>query len=551
MTLYPQNEFAIPEETARVARAAYPHGNTIIKMRDALGSIYQDQAFAHLFPHNGRPVEAPWRLALITIMQFMEDLPDRQAADAVRGRIDWKYALGLELTDAGFDATVLCEFRKRLVQGGAEQLLLDAMLTLFKERGWLKHRQHQRTDSTHVLAKVRAINRLMCVGEAMRFALNSLAVVAGDWLLAHCQEEWLDRYGHRIEEGRFPRSQADRQAVAEVIGQDGWTLLTDLFDPAAPALLREIPAVEILRQIWVQNYYWQDDQLHWRDQNTIPPATTFINSPYDPEARFGKKRSTMWTGYKIHLTETCEQDLPHLITHVATTPAPKTDEAMTEVIHTDLQQADLLPDEHLLDGGYVTSHLLATSQERFGVEVIGPAPVDVKWQANTEQGLDASQFVIDWEHQQATCPQGHTSISWTPAIDNRTNEVIKIKFSTTDCGRCPLQMHCIRSEKKYKRRTITIRPQAQHEALKLARRRQRTAAFVHRYNLRAGVEATISQGVRAFGMRRSRYIGEAKTHLQHIGITAAINVARLIDWLDGTGPAPTRSSAFQRLLNAA
>src|SRR5437879_2910556 len=178
MTLHAQNAFIIPEETVRVAHAAYPHGNTLMKLRDVLGTIYQDQSFAHLFPHNGRPVEAPWRLALITVLQFLEELPDRQAADAARGRIDWKYLLGLPLTDPGFDATVLCEFRKRLVQGGAEQLLLDALLALCKERGWLKTRERQRTDSTHVLAKIRAINRLMCVGEAVRVALSSLDVVA-------------------------------------------------------------------------------------------------------------------------------------------------------------------------------------------------------------------------------------------------------------------------------------------------------------------------------------------------------------------------------------
>jgi transposase len=212
MTLQPQTTFSIPDETARVAHAAYPKGNLYLKMRDALGTIYQDQMFAHLFPHNGRPVEAPWRLALITVLQFLEELPDRQAADAVRGRIDWKYLLGLELTDPGFDATVLCEFRKRLIEGGAEQLLLETMLTLFKERGWLKSRQSQRTDSTHVLAKVRAINRLMCVGEAMRFALNSLAIVAGEWLLERSDAAWVHRYGHRIEEGRFP-STAARQAT--------------------------------------------------------------------------------------------------------------------------------------------------------------------------------------------------------------------------------------------------------------------------------------------------------------------------------------------------
>src|SRR5215467_4910574 len=147
MTLHAQTEFTIPEETIRVAQAAYPHGNTLMKLRDALGTIYQDQSFASLFPHNGRAVEAPWRLALITILQFMEDLPDRQAADAVRGRIDWKYLLGLQLDDPGFDFTLLSDFRQRLIEGNAEHLLLDTLLRLFKEHSWLKARQRQRTDS--------------------------------------------------------------------------------------------------------------------------------------------------------------------------------------------------------------------------------------------------------------------------------------------------------------------------------------------------------------------------------------------------------------------
>jgi transposase len=347
MTLHPQHAFSIPEETARVARAAYPKGNIYMKMRDALGPMYQDESFAHVFPQNGRPVEAPWRLAFITVVQFMEGLPDRQAADAVRGRIDLKYALGLELSDPGFDFTILSDFRKRLVEGGAEQVLLDAMLAVFKEQGWLKQRQRQRTDSTHVLAKVRAINRLMCVGEAMRFALNSLAIVAGEWLLAHSDPEWVDRYGHRIEEARLPQSQEERQTVAELIGRDGSNLLADISAADAPAWLGEIPAVESLRRIWIQNYLWVDGQLHWRSNEDLPPGKQFINSPYDQEARYGKKRETRWTGYKVHITETCEEESPHLITHVATTAATTTDEAMTETIHAELQQIDLTPRQHL------------------------------------------------------------------------------------------------------------------------------------------------------------------------------------------------------------
>ena len=301
----------------------------------------------------------------------MEDLPDRQAAEAVRGRIDLKYALSLELTDPGFDFTILSDFRQRLVQGNAEQLLLDAMLALFKERGWLKERQRQRTDSTHVLAKIRAINRLMCVGEAMRFAFNSLAIVAGDWLLAHCEEEWVYRYGHRIEEARLPPSRTEREHVAEIIGRDGSTLLTALFAPDAPPLLREIPAIEILRQIWVQNYCYEDGQIRWRTNENIPPPARFLSSPSDPEARYSKKRATTWVGYKVHLTETCDEDRPHLITHVATTPAPLADEAMVEPIHADLKQEQLLPSQHLLDSGYITAPTLARGQKDYGIEVIG------------------------------------------------------------------------------------------------------------------------------------------------------------------------------------
>src|SRR5437660_9391974 len=138
MSLKPQAIGPIPEETARVAHAVYPKGSVFMRMRDELGTIYQDETFAHLFSHTGQPAEAPWRLALVTIMQFAEGLSDRQAAYAVRGRIDWKYALGLQLTDAGFDASVLSEFRTRLVEGHAEEQLLTVLLTLFTARGWLK-----------------------------------------------------------------------------------------------------------------------------------------------------------------------------------------------------------------------------------------------------------------------------------------------------------------------------------------------------------------------------------------------------------------------------
>lgn len=550
MSLKPQAISPVPAETARVARAAYPKGNIYLQMRDVLGRIYTDEDFADLFPKEGQPAEAAWRLALVTVLQFVENLSDQQAADAVRGRLDWKYLLGLELTDAGFDASVLSEFRTRLVDRHAEERLLEKMLALFQHKGWLKARGRQRTDSTHVLAKIRALNRVLCVWETMRAALNSLAVVAPDWLRAHSQPEWVERYGPRSEDERSPLGEAERVAFAEEIGQQGRALLDAVFDPLTPGWMRSVPAVEILRQVWVQNYQRVDDAVRWRSSENIPPPSRYIGSPYDEEAHYSKKRSTTWVGYKVHLTESCEAHLPLIITHVETTSAPVSDDAMTATIHAELDRKKLLPTEHIVDTGYVDAKLLVESQRDYRIDLVGPTRKNYRWQASQQTGYDADHFLIDWEKQQATCPEGHQSLSWTPAIDNRKNEVIKIKFSTTDCQACPSRSLCTQSS-RHIRRTVTIRPREQYEALKQRREQEQTREFKQVYAKRAGIEGTISQGVRTMGLRRSRYIGQEKTHLQHIATAAALNIVRSMAWFDGLPRAQTRRSAFARLYDAA
>jgi transposase len=244
----------VPEETVRVARAACPKGNVFMRMHDELGPLYRNPQFTALFSHTGQPAEDPARLALVLVRQFAEGLSDRQAADAVRGRIDWKYALALELTDPGFDASVLSEFRTRLIEGEAVPLLLETLLTRLHERGLLKARGTQRTDSTHVLAAVRTLNRLELVGETMRFALNCLASVAPTWLQAPMQPSWLERYGRRVENYRLPKTDTARQRLGALIGADGFTLLHAAYAPEAPAEVRTAPAVEVLRQVWGQQY---------------------------------------------------------------------------------------------------------------------------------------------------------------------------------------------------------------------------------------------------------------------------------------------------------
>jgi transposase len=540
----------IPPETARVARAAFPKGNRYLRVADELDSLFTDEVFLALFPPHGQPALPPWRLALVTILQFAEGLSDRQAANAVRGRIDWKYVLRLELTDPGFDGSVLSEFRARLIAGAAESLLFETLLTWCRDRQLVKARGRQRTDSTHVLAAVRALNRIEVVGETLRHALNTLAVVAPEWLRAASHPDWKDRYARRAEDDRLPTTHAARAALALTIGHDGWQLLSAVDHADAPAWLREVPAVAVLRRVWMQNYLWDGSQLQWREADNIPPAARFISSPYDAEARYARKHTTQWVGYKVHITETCEDDLPHLITNIETTPGPASDGATTPTIHAALEQRGLLPGTHIVDTGFLDADLFVRSRDDYGVDLLGPTRLDYHWQAREGAGFDVQHFQIDWDRQHARCPTGKTSISWTPAADNRGNAVIKVKFSSTDCRRCDHVAQCIRSQKRYPRRTLTIRPQPQYQALQAARQREATEVFQAEYARRAGIEGTISRGTRSTRLRRTRYIDLARVHLGHLLTAAGLNVLRLGEWLLGTVRAKTRITPFARLMAA-
>jgi hypothetical protein len=300
-----------------------------------------------------------------------------------------------------------------------------------------------------------------------------------------------------------------------------------------------------LWQVWVQNFMVRDGRVVWRENHNAPPSGRYIGSPYDPAARYAVKRATRWTGYKVHLTETCDEDRPNLITNVETTPAAVADDAVTAQMHAHLAERQLLPAKHIADTGFVSSALFVSGRKTYGIELIGPTRGDNHWQAKAGAGFAARDFVIDWEHETATCPQGQTSASWTPAVDKFKNHVIKIKFGKTDCRDCPVSAQCTRSTPP--RRTITVRPQAQHEARLAGRQREQTEDYKAEYARRAGVEGTIAQGVRSHEMRTSRYFGLPKTHLQHLMTAAAINVVRILRWLAGEPKAITQVSAFARL----
>jgi transposase len=354
----------------------------------------------------------------------------------------------------------------------------------------------------------------------------------------------------RPDDGKLPKSREARQEEAEKIGADGHELLGEVFSEESPAWLRQVPAAETLRKVWVQNFFYDErGDVGWRtSEEGIPRSTSYINSPIDPDCRYARKSTTSWVGYRVHLTETCEEGLPNIVTDVQTAPAPVADGEATPLIHESLSRKGLLPETQFVDTGYLDAELLAESRERYGVDLFGPTRPDYRWQARAQQGFGAQDFRIDWEGEKATCPEGHESIEWTPKVDVRGNDAVEIRFSTADCGPCSSRSLCTLSRAKHPRRRIQVRPREQHEALEAARDREKAPDFARRYAARAGIEGTVSRAVRTCGVRRSRYVGLTKTHLHHLLSATSLSFVRVGEWLMGAPKAETRRSPFARLM---
>ncbi|MFH8591331.1 IS1182 family transposase [Streptomyces rimosus] len=542
----------IPAETVRVVRLACPRGTLAMRLRDEFGAVFSGEGLASLFAERGRPAVAPGMLALVTVLQFAEGLSDRRAAEAVRTRLDWKYALGLELTHAGFDHSVLCDFRARLAASEQAGEVFEAVLTAARDRGLLRAAGRARTDSTRVLAAVREVNWWERLGETLRAALNAVATAAPAWLTGQVDPRWFDWYGHRVEDSRLPRKRAGRLAWLEQVGADGMRLLEAVDGQSAPPGLRELPAVAELRRLWSQQFARVDGAVRLRAKAERVPVRECSASHYDPQARFGARRGLRWTGYLVHVTETCDPQSPNLITHVVTTDASVQDGTMLKAIHTGLAGHGRLPALHLVDAGYIDARYVLAARRELGVELLGPVRPDTSRSAQ-KFGTDA--FTIDWDRQSVRCPHGQTSVVWRNKLHDRRDghrgrdPVIFVRFAARHCGPCPLRERCTTSRTG---RTLMLRPsREEHELLQQARVLRQTEEWRRRYNPRAGIEGTISQGVRAFGLRRCRYRGCAKTSLQHLFTASAINLTRLDAWIGGVPRASTRTSRFEALRPAA
>ena len=547
-------------------------------VRDELEQLYDDAAFASVFGVRGRPGISPAQLMVVSVLQFCEDLTDRQAAEAVRDRISWKYALGLELDDPGFDASVLSEFRARLVAGDLTDLPLDALLERLVAKGLLKSGGRARTDSTHVLGAIRSLNRLELAGETVRAALEALAVAAPHWLAGVIDAGWQDRYGARIDSMHQPDRPAARAALMVRYGSDGYHLLDAVHAPTAPGWLRELPAVQALRRIWVQQFYRDVDNATGRqevrrreqDDQGLPPGQHRLISPYDLQARYSTKRGHGWAGYKVHITETCgppptPDTTPdtkagttpatragtrgearamrlHLVTDVLTTEATAPDVTATQTVHDRLRARGLLPDEHLVDSGYPTADLVVRAAADYGITLVSPLLADRSAQAKAGKGYDKAAFTIDFNARRATCPQGAHSSSWTPG-GIRDRPVIVLGWPETACGPCPARTDCTRST----RRRMTLQPRELEEALATARAQQTTTEWRARYAARAGVESTIHQITHDTGIRRTRYRGLPKIRLEHVLAATAVNLIRLHAYWTGHPLERTRTTHLARL----
>ena len=570
MSVQPRSWPEPAPEVAAGVRAAYRRREPPlpVAVRDRLGEVFPDAEFAPGFGVRGRPGWSPGRLALVTVLQMVENLTDRQAADAVRDKISWKYALGLDLDDEGFDASVLSEFRTRVVDHGLEQRVLDLLLAALAAEGLVGAGGKARTDSTHVISAVRDLNRLELAGEAVRACVEAVAVVAPDWLAAVIDvADWGRRYGARVDTWRLPTSRAKRAELVAAYGTDAVVLLRAVHDAGAPLWLREVPAVDVLRRVLVQNYVITLDatgreviRVREADTDGLPPGRVRLSSPYDTDARWAAKGDDLyWNGYKIHVTETCDTpdptpgvgasgvgERPNFIVGVGTTDATVPDARMTDPIHAALAARDLLPAEHFVDSGYPSAALVGDSLRRWGVTLISPLLADQSRQAKAGAGYDRAGFTIDFDTEQARCPQGKTS-TWWNTVTQRGTDAIVIKFAAGTCRDCPVREQCTRSVSPRVGRQLTVPPREVHDVQLAARATQDTPDWQARYAVRAGVEGTIRQGVAVTGMRRARYRGLPKTRLEHVYSAVALNLIRLHAYWNGHPLDRTRTSHLARL----
>jgi transposase len=550
MSLKVQPIGPIPEDIAQVVRQTLPATDPLVVIGDRLSTFVSDESFADLYPAEGKPALSPALLAMGTQLQYWEFRSDRQAAHQVVRRLDWKYALHLSLTYAGFDYSVLSEFRQRLITHDAQARVFDQLLNALREAGLLKGKHVQRSDSLAILGAVRELSRLELAMETLRLALTELEAQDPAWLKAAVPSRWAETYGawtqherlvrHKGEAGRLEAEKLLQQA-----GADGQTLLEKLAQPDTPQPLTTAAPVAVLRRVWAQQFETQDGRVTPRAKAEACGAE-LIQTPHDPDLRYGRHGERQWDGYTAQWTETAAPDLPRIITDVALTPAGVADSQQLAGIQTRLAERDLLPEIHLADKGYISGDNLVSSAAR-GVQLVGPIRRDGSPQAHLPGGLTVADFQVDFEQQQAVCPAGQVASSWSERPDREGAQEIRIQFDDATCRACSLRAQCQPTQPQSGR---SLQLRSSHAQIQQRRQEESTPAFKELYRHRSGVEASFSNAVHQHGARRARYRGTAKTGAQFLWLVSAINLKRAAAWLIGRRPRTQRRPGLRSLVAA-
>jgi hypothetical protein len=472
---------------------------------------------------NGRPAIDPVMLCGVTLLQFMEKVADRAAAEHVVYHLGWKYALNLELTDEGFHPTVLVYFRDRLEKKKAERMIFDEVVKLLVELGLVKKKGKQRLDSTHILGYVKEMSRLECAMETLRLALEDLEEEVGGKKRPEFWERLWILYVQSQLDWRLGK--AERQSRYRQCGQDMRELLEwiDTNDPK----LSEREAVKLLRRVSKEQFEVVEGEL----QPTLKRPSRAVRNPHDPDAHYAEKRKKQWVGYKVHVVESVDPEQPakrkgepaeHFITEILTTEAAQDEMAgLAEALQREREHHEIEPQAMYADAGYVTENTLSQAEQN-GMELLGPTRPDPH-----KGPYNADAFHVDIEKRQAVCPQGNLSTQCSRIRDTYMGtEYYRIEWAS-QCDSCPVQKQCTRSKNGRRILVVGLR----HDLVEKRREEMREAEFSKSMHPRNGIEGTHSELVRGHGLRRTKYRGLSRVGLSHYFMGAACNVKRYLNLL--------------------
>jgi transposase len=508
----------IPAEIKRLGQTILAEDDPYRLVGDEVQDVLSLEDFVHLYSEDGRGAVCPIILSLVTVFQFLENVPDREAAKWSVVRLDWKYALHVPLEWMGFHFSTLSNFRQRLLDHGEERLLFEKVLSWVNGHGFLKKPGKQRTDSTHVLGRVAALSRLEMLWETLRLVLRTVERTASSWYGKTIPAAYHEVYSVRQHDWQL--NQEEMQRATKQAGRDGFWFL-DRIDESAPEAVRELEEVAILRKALDQQFTRGSGsgagQIHLRPSRRGKQKDTIIN-PHEPEARWSAKRSTKWVGYKLHVTETVEPEAGcTFLTDVGVGPANEHDSEVVEAIQQRLLAQGLGLEKMLVDQGYMSGGNMVRSQ-RHGIDLLGPLPDD---NSGKPEGYRQEDFAIDWQQQVVTCPEGAISIGWFDRHQADGAIGVYVRFGG-QCATCPASGECAPGKQG---RTLSIN--AYHDVMSARRAEQKTDSFRKKLKQRAAVEGTISALVRKHGARRARYRGQAKVEMQYALTGAAVNLKQL------------------------